>query len=254
MTLTVKILYDNLNQLAPFDTAESWDNVGLIIGDFHQTVTGILCALDCTLQVIEEALQKNANVIFTHHPLLFSPVQTIDVSEGEGAVIAALIKNNITLLSAHTNGDLAPLGIGATLAKLLELSNLRQEEYLFCGTLPHSMALPTFISFAQKKLQTTLRVYGSVSTPITRLAVGGGACGDMWPIAKKLGAQGLLTGEIKHHDIVRAVEAGFLIFDGGHFATEVPGLFSLGQCLQKALNALQYKVGVYYSSIHPYQK
>lgn len=254
MTCTVKQVYEALHQLAPFDTAEQWDNVGLIIGNMNQPVSAILCALDCTLPVVEEAVAKGANVIFTHHPLLFEPVKQIHTSHGEGAIIARLITHNISLISAHTNGDLAPMGTSQTLATLFNLQNPVQQGYIITGDLPQALTTQALNALIAKKLKVDPRIYGPAQSTITRLAVGAGACGDEWPIAKAQGAQGFLSGEFKHHEILQGVGEGLVLFDGGHFATETPGLFSLGQCLQKALNELQYRLTVYYSCLHPYEK
>lgn len=250
---TVKTIYSFINQLAPFETAEEWDNVGLIVGSLSHEVTGILCALDCTEKVLEEALLLGPNVIFTHHPLLFNGTKQIHTHQGEGAIIAKLIQNNITLISAHTNADLAPMGTSHTLANLFDLRDITKEQYVITGTLPMPMTGDALCRLAQEKLSAPVRIYGSEDKLIHRLSVGAGAYGEGYEIAKNHGAQGYLSSEFKHHEIIQAVSQGLTLFDGGHFATEVPGLFSLGQCLQNTLNELQYKVVVYYSSLHPYR-
>ena len=193
-----------------------------------------------------------ANVIFTHHPLLFDATKQLHTHQGEGLLIAKLIENRIALISAHTNGDLASMGTSDTLAALFDLKDSIREGYVITGTLPAPLTGEALALLAQEKLHFPTRRYGDQNRLITRLSVGAGAYGEGWEKAMAHGAQGYLSGEFKHHEIVEGVAQSMVLIDGGHFATEVPGLFSLGECLQNALNELQYKVVVYYSSIHPY--
>lgn len=111
-----------LDEHVPFNTAESWDNVGLLIGDESQEVTGILTALDCTLEIVEQAIDKNINTIISHHPLIFKGVQSI-TNQGYGEIIRLLIQNNINLIAMHTNLDVNPRGVNAMLATKIGLKN-----------------------------------------------------------------------------------------------------------------------------------
>ncbi|WP_208458497.1 Nif3-like dinuclear metal center hexameric protein [Burkholderia vietnamiensis] len=111
-----------LDEHVPFNTAESWDNVGLLIGDESQEVTGILTALDCTLEIVEQAIEENINTIISHHPLIFKGVQSI-TNQGYGEIIRLLIQNNINLIAMHTNLDVNPRGVNAMLASKIGLKN-----------------------------------------------------------------------------------------------------------------------------------
>ncbi|NLB89787.1 MAG: Nif3-like dinuclear metal center hexameric protein [Clostridiales bacterium] len=252
MTCTIKEIYQLIHQLAPFDTAEPWDNVGLIVGNIEQPVSTILVALDCTLPVVEEALSLNADLIFSHHPLLFSPLKQLHTHQGEGKIIHELLTNHIGLITAHTNGDIAPEGINKTLASLFHLQNQNPQGFVITGALPKPLSALVLQELACQVLDTSVRLYGNPQQSITTLAVSSGAGGEFWPDAKAGHAQAFLSGEFKHHDILAALEEGLVLLDGGHFATEAPGISHLGKCLQNALNALQYKVEVYFSSLHPY--
>ncbi|MHD0397596.1 Nif3-like dinuclear metal center hexameric protein [Staphylococcus simulans] len=114
-------LLNILNQHVPFSSAESWDNVGLLIGDNHQEVTGILTALDCTMEVVNEAIEKNINTIVAHHPLIFKGVKNIN-EQGYGAIIRRLIQHNIQLIALHTNLDVYRYGVNAMLSKKIGLT------------------------------------------------------------------------------------------------------------------------------------
>lgn len=121
-----------LNHEVPFHTAESWDNVGLLIGDKQCEVNGILTALDCTLDVVEEAVNQNINTIIAHHPLIFKGVKNITKDGGYGSILYRLIQNNINLIALHTNLDVHPRGVNAMLAEKIGLKNYelldRQED------------------------------------------------------------------------------------------------------------------------------
>lgn len=115
-------LLNILNRHVPFSSAESWDNVGLLIGDNQQEISGILTALDCTMEVVNEAIEKNINTIIAHHPLIFKGVKNIN-EQGYGAIIRRLIQHNIQLIALHTNLDVYCYGVNAMLSQQIGLAN-----------------------------------------------------------------------------------------------------------------------------------
>ncbi|WP_414046266.1 Nif3-like dinuclear metal center hexameric protein [Macrococcus equi] len=121
--MKTKTLLDIINQEIPLNTAEDWDNVGLLIGDTEREVTGIITALDCTLDVVFDAKSKNVNTIICHHPLIFSGIKSIH-NNGYGEIIHELIKSEINLIALHTNLDAHPQGVSAMIAKSLSLQNI----------------------------------------------------------------------------------------------------------------------------------
>ncbi|AVQ33069.1 Nif3-like dinuclear metal center hexameric protein [Staphylococcus muscae] len=112
-----------LNKHVPFNSAESWDNVGLLIGDRSSEVTGIMTALDCTIDVVNEAIDKGCNTIVAHHPLIFKGMRTILADDGYGQIVYKLIQNNINLIAMHTNLDVHPNGVNTMLADRIALNN-----------------------------------------------------------------------------------------------------------------------------------
>ncbi|MBQ4100096.1 MAG: Nif3-like dinuclear metal center hexameric protein, partial [Oscillospiraceae bacterium] len=116
----VKNVFDYIDALAPFKTAEDWDNSGLLIGSPTAKVEKALIALEITNEVIDEAIELRADLIITHHPVIFKPIKNIDESD----LIYRLIANNIAVISAHTNLDVAKSGVNFTLADVLELSGI----------------------------------------------------------------------------------------------------------------------------------
>lgn len=123
--MNIKTLLQTIEQHVPFTTAESWDNVGLLIGDKQATISGILTALDCTIEVVDEAISKGFNTIICHHPLIFKGVKSLVEQDGYGAIIRKLIKYDINLIALHTNLDVYSEGVNKMLADKLNLINLQ---------------------------------------------------------------------------------------------------------------------------------
>lgn len=122
--MLINTLLNTINDEIPFHTAESWDNVGLLIGDKQSEVIGILTALDCTVEVIDEAIAHDINTIICHHPLIFSGIKSIH-NEGYGQVIQHLIKHDMNLIALHTNLDAHPQGVSAMIADALKLTDIK---------------------------------------------------------------------------------------------------------------------------------
>jgi dinuclear metal center YbgI/SA1388 family protein len=244
MMLTVKAVYDWVDGFAPFQSAEDYDNVGLLTGRLIAPVTRILTALDCTMEVAEEARRLKAELILTHHPLMFHARKNLREDDPEGQVLCALIRSHIALISAHTNLDRAPGGINDVLTQLFSLEGMRGEGFLRCGELPSQITAGELRDLASRLLKAPVRLYGSQDMQIKTLAVGSGAYDEGFEEAATLGAQAYLTGEVRHHNALSAVAQGMVLLEGGHYATEAPGLTTFGGCLQKGLDGLQYSVEV----------
>ena len=250
--MTVQWIYDWLDAQAPFETQEGFDNAGLLTGRPDMEVTGILLALDCTLQTVEEAAEKGCNVILTHHPLMFAPRQNMREDTFEGAILCGLIRNHIALISAHTNLDKAEGGVNDALIARLGLVKTAGESFVRVGHLPAPMNSCELAAYCSEKLNTVVRLCGNADQPVEYLGVGSGAGSDEWQLARNLGAQAYLTGECKHHHAIEAAQAGFPILEAGHYATEDPGMDALATALQKALDEVQYKITVYRTRTSPY--
>ena len=250
--MTVQWLYDWLNAYAPFDTAEEFDNPGLLTGRMEQEVTGVLLALDCTPQTVREAVALNANVIITHHPLMFSPVHTLREDHFEAGILCELIRGSIALIAAHTNLDKAPGGINDALAQRLGLSQIVGEGFVRVGELPHPMNAGELAAYCGEKLNTVVRLTGSPETQIIRLGMCSGAGSGEWKEALQWGAQAFLSGEVKHHVAIEAAFAGIPMLEAGHYATENPGMDRLADALQKAADEVQYNLHLYRTQCDPF--
>lgn len=250
--LTVQKVYDIINEFAPFDTQEGFDNAGLLLGDPGAEVRGIHVALDVTQRVLDEAEAAHANLIVTHHPLMFSPIQRLVETDCETRLMCRMIRSRTALIAAHTNLDSAPGGTSDALARCCGLTSITGEGYLRVGELPRTMTGTELAAHVSTALNTVVRPMGAADQPLRRAAAIAGAGGDLWAEAHALGAEALITGEIKHHHALALADAGMLGLEAGHFATELPGIFALADALQNALNGLQYSVCVSKSQAEAY--
>jgi dinuclear metal center YbgI/SA1388 family protein len=114
-----------MNEIAPLSLAEEWDNAGLMIGGKSDTVKKIMVCLDVTSKVVKEAVEKNVDLIVSHHPLLFKPLKRILKDEFKGKILYELIKNNIAVYSAHTNLDVSDGGLNQYLAEYIGLKRIQ---------------------------------------------------------------------------------------------------------------------------------
>ncbi len=140
--MKVRDLVDHLNKLAPEEYAEPWDNVGLQVGDEEAEVENVLVALNVNDQVIDEALGRRANLIVSHHPLIFHPLSRIDQKKPVGRWITRLLSSGINLYVAHTNLDVVEGGVSAALAEALDLQDVKPLTYI---SLPSHVKLVTFV-------------------------------------------------------------------------------------------------------------
>lgn len=250
--MKVRQIYELLDAVAPFETQEPYDNSGLLVGSPEQEVSGILFALDVTQAVISEALSLGANLIVTHHPLMFEAVRRMTNESFEGRLIQRMIREGLSLIACHTCLDKASGGINDALAERCALLDVQGEGFVRVGDLPQPMTAGELKEYLAVALNTDVRLMGDASLQISRLGLCSGAGGSEWIAARELGAEAFLSGEIKHHHALAMAEAGLPCFECGHFATEQPGIFALADALQNALDQVEYNLSIYKSQTGPY--
>ena len=250
--LTVQNIYDFINGIAPFETQDSYDNAGLLVGNPSWEVRGIHVAMDVTSSVLDEAIAAGANLIVTHHPMMFSARRNLVETDAEARLLCRMIRHEIALIAAHTNLDQARGGINDVLAQVIGLEDIAGEGYVRVGRLPAPMTADALARQIGKALGTVVRIMGDPQRTLSRVAVSSGGGSESWEAAHALGAEAFLSGEIKHHHALAAVEEGMVLLEAGHHATEEPGIFALADALQNHLDALQYRVHVSKSSARPY--
>lgn len=251
--LTVQQVYDFINERAPFETQVTYDNSGLLVGDPAAEVQGILVALDVTGAVIDEALREGANLIVTHHPMMFSPIKRLVETDYESRLLCRLIRSGISLITAHTNLDQAPGGVNDVLAETIGLTDVTGEGFLRVGLLPHPMTAAELAEQISASLGDVVRLMGDARCIVTKVGMCSGSGSDEWPSAAAMGAQAFLTGEVKHHHALAAADSGVVLLEAGHHATEAPGIFALADALQNWTDIVQYNVRVFKSGAHAYQ-
>lgn len=252
MPCTVGQILDLLNGIAPLELAEEWDNVGLLAGRFDASVERVLCALDLSMHVIEEAARLNAQLIVTHHPILFRGRRNLREDDAEGRMLCALVRSNISLIAMHTNYDNACPGVNDALANVLDLKDVHALDNGMRVGLTDKGDLRTFTAFAWQRLGGVIRLYGDPETPVRRVAVLGGAGEDFVTQAMTAEADVYVTGEMAYHKGTDAAENGLCVLEAGHAATERPGILALSAALQKASDDVQYKIRVFDSQAELY--
>ncbi len=217
--MKVQNLLDFLCNCFPLNLALTFDNVGLLVGDADSEINGVLVTLDCTKKAIEKAKENGINLIVTHHPVIFEPLKQIN----SGDIVYSLIKNNISVISLHTNLDTADGGVNDALATVLGLINV---EKVICedgftirkGELPKALSADEFAKYISQKLKTSVKYCGE--NEIKSVAVCSGSGGEFLELATAVGANALVTSECKHHQFLLAAEKGVFLADAGHFHTE----------------------------------
>ena len=250
--MTVRMIYDLIQTAAPFDTQLEWDNSGLLVGSPFQEITSILFALDVTEAVIDEALRLGVQLIVTHHPLMLEAVRTLTDETYEGRLIRRLVREEISLIAAHTNLDQAAGGINDTLAALCGLEEVSGEGFFRCGLLPAPVTVRTFADRLAENLAAAVRVMAPEDRVIRKVGLCSGGGSSEWTHAAEAGCDAFVSGEIKHHHALAMADAGIAAFECGHFATEEPGLAALAEALQNALRHVECNVRVFVSAVPAY--
>lgn len=224
---TVHEIEQALWELAPKTLAESWDNVGLLVGDGRKEVHRILVALDVTDEVAAEAGKAGAELIVAHHPVMNStwrPVQNLLEADLQGAILRRLIRTDVAAICMHTNLDAAVGGVNDALAQRLGLEEIELlgegDGIARMGLLPAAMAQSDFLALVRKRLRPNGIRYVKTRKQIRRVAVGGGACGDYLRTAVEKGCDAFITADVKYNQFLDAEALEFSLIDAGHFPTE----------------------------------
>lgn len=220
-------------KIAPVSLSESWDNIGLLVGSIHADISKILVALDATDDVVSEALENDANLIITHHPVIFKPISRITDETPLGRRIIRLIENNICVYSLHTNLDNAHGGTNDELARVLELVDVKPLAVDYVppdtvitgrmGILPEHITLAEFACYVGERLfLDNVRYVGDGDTIIKTVGVftGSGSGVSNFQTAKAAGCNVFVTGDIRYHEAQEALAMGLCLVDATHYASE----------------------------------
>lgn len=253
--MTIREIADILNAYAPVSLAEDFDNVGLLIGNGDREVRKALLTLDVDEFVAEEAVRWGADIIISHHPIMFSPIQKITGDTSEGRCILNLIENKIALYSAHTNLDSAHGGLNDLMCEILALENCRvlsnpDNDFGLgrVGKLPEEI---TLCELAEKVKGLfgldSIRYSGADMRTVSTVALCSGGGGSMVYDAVSSGADVYISGDLKYNNIRDLVFSGMGFIEIPHYSSEIfaPKLFEkiLGDAIETRIS--QCNVNIY---------
>lgn len=228
---TVDRVFAFLQEKAPFELQESFDNAGFLVGRGEASVSKILVTLDITEQVVQEAAEQGAQLIVAHHPVIFGGVKSVTDQTSTGRVLLSLVENGVAAICAHTNLDAAEGGVNDALALRLGLTDIGQlkQEGVDGQGRPYGIGRVGLVpeqplydfALAVKRLlgANGIRLVDG-GKPVRMVAVGGGACADFMNDALAQGCDTFVTSDVKYHQFLEARALGLNLVDAGHFPTE----------------------------------
>ena len=235
-------IYDFLNAIAPFKTQMDFDNSGFLVGDKNDIVKKVVVTLDVSYDVIKQCIKEGANLVVSHHPVIFHPIKNIYTD----SIPYLLCKNDISAICAHTNLDMAKNGVNDCLfhsLKLYDKSTLSfyKDQILgLIGNLEYEFGSFSFANSIKEKLQCENLRFTDVNNKIKKVAVCSGSGGSFINDAVNQKCDAFVTGEIKYSDILFANENNISIFEVGHFNSENVVIPHLIEVLQKEFPMLEF--------------
>lgn len=226
-----KDIINVLEEQWPSSYALDWDNVGLLVGDKEQEVNHIFVALDLTDEVIEEAITAKADLIITHHPLIFSGLKQVTTENLTARRVMRLIANGISCYAMHTNFDVISMAklnedaIKISDTTVLSITKVIDTNQVYgigrVGQIHQTMNLIQYASFVKEALKVPqVLYYGEENTILERVAISGGSGKSVIKDARSKGADVLITGDVDYHSAMDAIAEGLTIIDAGHYGTE----------------------------------
>ena len=243
---TVNDILNFVEALAPRELKMDWDNVGLNCGRRNAPVSKILVALDPFEHVCREAKEIGADLLVTHHALIWKPGFITD-TDTQGRNTLFLIENGIAHINAHTNLDQAPGGVNDVLAARLGLEDVQIVSpvngigLMRCGSLPEQ-TLDAFLSTVREKLGCEGLRYADGGKPVRKVAVGGGSCAGGIMEVLAAGCDTFVTADVKYNQFWDAKDLGLNLIDAGHFHTENPVVSVLAEKIAAAFPEIDVKI------------
>ena len=225
--MKVKDIIKVVEEFAPLSIQEGWDNSGLCVGSPDDEVNSVLLALDCTPALVDEAIACGADMIVTHHPLIFSGLKKISPDDMVGEAVIKAIKAGISIYAAHTNADKVLAGVSGAMAARLGLENVQVLADEGDGTglgvvgdLPAPMTSQQALDLVKEKFALmVVKTSKPLDGMISRVAMCGGSGGSLIGNARRSGAQLYISGDISYHNFF--TQDGFMIMDIGHYESEI---------------------------------
>jgi dinuclear metal center YbgI/SA1388 family protein len=219
-------IIESLEQLSPPYMAEPWDNIGLLIGSRTKEIKSIYVALDATDNVVEDAIHKKADLLLTHHPVIFKPLKSITDDNFLGRRILQLIQSDISYYAMHTNFDISVMAdLAADYLKLSDREVLEKTDETYgigkIGCLPREMSLHELCQYVKEAFSLeAVKVFGESDAKIKKVAVMPGSGKSYIQNTIQSQANVMITGDIDHHEGIDAVASNLIIIDAGHYGIE----------------------------------
>ena len=237
--MKVRDIINVIEEFAPLSIQESWDNSGLCVGSPDAPATSVLLGLDCTEELVDEAIACGADVIITHHPLIFSGLKKITPEDQVGAAVIKAIKAGISIYAAHTSADKVIAGVSGAMAAKLGLVNVSILDEDGDGTglgvvgdLQQPLSAQEAVALVKDRFSLkAMRTSRPLEGQITRVAMCGGSGGSLIKAAMASGAQLYISGDISYHNFF--TREGFMIMDIGHYESEIEIVEILFSLLRK---------------------
>ncbi len=233
--MNVGEIYDGLDDLIPFSSQEDWDNSGLLIGDRNCLADTVVTALDPTAEIAEFAANRGAQLVITHHPVIFRPLRSLSPSDP----VYSFVKYGISLISTHTCFDRFEYGVSRILAETIGIKDFcsAADGFVYIGEV--SQIDPSgFADLLSARLGGTVR-YCDAGDPIKRVAVCGGSGADVLKACYDR-VDAAVTGEASHHDFIDALAQGMSLFACGHFETENTAIDRLTKMLEDRFPSVRF--------------
>lgn len=243
-----------LNELSPSGYACDWDNVGLLVGDRNKEVSNILVALDCDMKTLEKAVETGADMIVTHHPIIFSKLRSVTTGDVNGRRVIKLLENGICGYSMHTNYDACVMAydamekLGINNPKILENMGEYDTTPVGIGAIGKFESKLTVNEWCQKVKDAfnipNVILYGNGEITTDCIAIVPGSGKDYISLAKKQGAKLLITGDINHHAGIDAIDDGMNIIDASHYGIEYIFVEKVVTYLKSKINEKVFVTGM----------
>ena len=241
---TVEAIYDYLKELAPLELQMDFDNAGFLVGHHDAQVSRAIVALDITEAVISEAVACDAQLIVSHHPIIFHKLRRV-TDDVASAKVLRMVENGLAAICMHTNLDIAEGGVNDVLLQTLGATCEGPLDADGCGRVGYfdaPLPLSAFLLRCSESLQTNGLRYVDAGKPVQRLAVMGGAGGDALADAVAKGCDTYVTADVKYHQFLDALDYGINLIDADHFCTENPVIPVLRDRLSSRFPDVDFRV------------